>query len=350
MENKTPLHKHKYMELTNKGNLPQIIVDLVSLDLYDAGSSDISVTSLIDAPQIRYLKKTNKVQYDASDFLWTTLGSAIHGALEYAEYSQYEVKVLKQAQDIFERHKQQKVADWVEKFVNKTFSEHLDFNVVQEKRLFVEVDDWTISGKPDRIELDTKTLIDFKMTSAWVFDKPDQHDKYRKQLSIYRYMLHKEGIEIDTAKIIFIFRDWSKMAMFRSKTYPRRRVEELEIDLMSLEETEAYIKKRIFLHKQAELGNAPLCTEEEMWARDGSFKCYKKKGKVLSKKAMPKGTFKTFDEALAFKGAMKEKLMPTEDIEIKYIEPVRARCAEYCPVAKFCGQYQDFLNNMNKEK
>lgn len=349
-KNKTPLTEHKYMKLTNKTGLPDIIMKAVSLDLYDGGSSDISVTALIDSPQIRYLKKTNNVEYDGIDFLWTTMGSAIHTFLEYAEYTQYEVQALKQASDVISRHGRKDVGEWIDKFINEKFPDHINHNVVQEKRLHAEVDGWTISGKPDRVELDNKKIIDFKMTSAWIWDKTDEHDKYKYQLSIYRWLLHQYDIEIDTAEIIFIFRDWSKMTMLRSPSYPRRRVETLEIELMSLEETEAYIKNRIYLHKEAEKGHVPMCTDKEVWARGASYKCYKKKGKVVNKRAMNGGTHDTYESALAFKAKVKDKLMPNEDVEIKYNPPVRGRCESYCAVSQFCTQYKDFLDNLNNEK
>ena len=346
-EEKMPIAKSRRIELTNKNNLPDIIVKAVSLDTYDGGTSDISVTTLTDSPQVRMLKKQNKVTPDVSDLLWAVMGTAIHTMLEFAEYENYEVKTIKQASDILSRHKQQKAADWMDKFVDQTFPEHINNKVIQEKRLHIEVDGMSISGKFDRYEIKEKLLTDFKSVSAWIWLNKEEQTKYIYQLSIYAYMLRQYGFEVDKARIVFIFRDWKSIEAIRNKDYPKAMAQELEIPLMSNEETEAYIKKRVQLHKLAEQGTQVDCTDKEMWSTADSFKIYKKKKGILGKKAIPNGIHTSYESALAFKNKVQVGLL--DELVIKHIPSDRKRCSMYCSVNKFCPQYQEFINNKSKD-
>jgi len=288
-DNKTPLAKGGKLKMTNKNNLPEILVKAVSLDTY-TGFGDISVTTLIDAPRVRMLKKIHKPVSDASDFLWTTMGSAMHQVLEYAEYDQYEVKVLKQAQDVLTRHGAGNVSEWMEKFIKATFSDSINNDIIQEKRLSIEVNGWVLSGQFDLYNIGKKLLSDFKMTSAYSYMHKEFHEKYIKQLSIYAYMLREHGYEVEAAEIIFLFRDWSVSASRRSKDYPKTQALSMELELMSHEETEAFIKKRIALHQEVEeSGVMPNCTPSEMWSTTDQYKIYKKSKGVVQKRCISGG-------------------------------------------------------------
>ena len=60
--------------LTNRQNLPAPLVNAIRNDPYDAGASRISVTRLIQPPQIGYLLRGREVNEDASgsEFFSTT--------------------------------------------------------------------------------------------------------------------------------------------------------------------------------------------------------------------------------------------------------------------------------------
>lgn len=115
------------MALTNKSNLPGVIERAVANDPYES-SSDISTTRLIAPPRIRVLEKkyADQVEEDVSDLIFSLLGSSVHSIIERA------------------------VSD----------------DDIAEKRLYVDVKGWTLSGQFDLLT-STGELIDFKVTSAW---------------------------------------------------------------------------------------------------------------------------------------------------------------------------------------
>jgi len=345
-EDKKPLAPNKKLELTNKNNLPDIICKAVSLDLY-TGFGDISVTSLIDSPKVRMLKKMHKPQQDVSDFLWTTLGSAMHQVLEFAEYDQFEVKALKQAQDILSRHGSDKVADWLGKYIDAKFSDSINNDIIQEKRLSIEVNGWTVSGQFDRFNVAEKLLSDFKMTSAYSYMHKENHVKYVKQLSIYAYMLREHGFEVDLAEIIFLFRDWSQMASKRSKDYPPTQALAMPLELMSHEETEAFIKKRVAIHQEVqESGVLPDCSNNEMWTTADQYKIYKKVKGVLQKRCISGGIHSSYESALSHKSKIQPGTL--DELVIKYFPAERKRCSFYCPVKEHCDQYKKYLEMINE--
>jgi len=61
------------MNLTNKSNLPEVIMQAVQNDSYTSSESDISVTSLIKPARIRALEKQHKeyIEQDVSDLIFT---------------------------------------------------------------------------------------------------------------------------------------------------------------------------------------------------------------------------------------------------------------------------------------
>lgn len=345
-ENKIPLAPNKKMELTNKYNLPEIICKAVSNDLY-MGFGDISVTTLIDSPRVRMLKKMHKPNNDVSDFIWSSLGTSFHNLMEFAEYDQYEVKILKQAQDVLNRHGAEKVSDWMEKFIDSEFDKSINNDIIQEKRLSIEVNGWVLSGKFDRYNLKKKLLSDFKLTSTFSYEKKEHHDKYIQQLSIYAYMLREHGFEVEEAEIIFMFRDWSEAKTAFNKDYPPTQALAMPIKLMSHEETKEFIEKRIRLHQEVEESMVlPECSPKETWATTDEYKIYKKVKGKLNKKCINGGIHSSYESAMAHKS----KIEPTtlDELVVKHIPSERKRCLKYCPVKEHCDQFKKYLETINK--
>ena len=71
--------------VTNVHGLPEALVPAVTNDPY-VGGGDISVTKLIDAPQVRALtrKHHDKLVVDVSERIWALLGQGVHTVLERA--------------------------------------------------------------------------------------------------------------------------------------------------------------------------------------------------------------------------------------------------------------------------
>ncbi len=149
--------------VTNVHGLPEALVRAVANDPYSNGGADISVTTLIDAPQIRRLKKrhADAITVDVSERIWTLLGQAVHTILERAALQ----------------------------------SE----GMVAETRLFATVKGWTLSGQFDVMALETGVLSDYKVTST---AKVTDLDKWTQQLNILRWLAHQNGEAVKSLEII----------------------------------------------------------------------------------------------------------------------------------------------------
>jgi hypothetical protein len=102
-------------------------------DGYMAGQrkADISVTTLIGPPKINQLKKRHSdfIVEDASDRVWALLGQSVHKVLELAGGE----------------------------------------DEMTEKRLYKEINGWTLTGQTDLYETGNKVISDFKVTSVFSF-------------------------------------------------------------------------------------------------------------------------------------------------------------------------------------
>jgi hypothetical protein len=269
--------------ITNVHGLPQSIVAAVTADPY-VGGGDISVTKLIDAPQVRTLmaKHRDAITTDVSERIWSLLGQAVHTILERAALRQE--------------------------------------GMVAEDRLYAEIAGWQLSGQFDVMHLDTGVLSDYKVTTVY---KLQNTDGWTQQLNVLRWLAHKNGITVNTLETIAILRDWKKgEAERKPETYPQTPITRVEIPVWSLEDAEAYILDRVQLHQFAQKGGRVDCTDEERWYTGTQFALMKDGGKRA---------VKLFDER------------PTEIPEGHHVEERPGeyrRCASYCEVRAFCAQAQ----------
>lgn len=274
------------MKFTNKFNLPQHICDWLAFDEYDYTPDTISATTIIGPARAWALKRLNadKLSMDYSDLLAIRYGTAIHDSLE-------------------------KVGVYGEG----------DF---REKRFFAQKMGFTISGKPDA--LIGGVIRDNKSTSVWKIVH-GEFDDYIKQLSIYRWLLHQNGIEAaGHAFIDFFFTDWKKSDAAKGGGYPPLRYQEQRIELWSLEQTDAYLDERLSDFAFA-LGCLPECTTEELWQDPAKWAVYRKAGQAKAFRVM-----NTAEEA--------QKLADEIGGVVEY-RPAKAKRCNYCTAAPFCEQY-----------
>ena len=290
------------MKYTNKHNIPQEIINAVHNDNYSRGKATISATGLLQPPRIRLLAQEHydKLTIDVSDEIWKLLGQSVHTILERANEN---------SEDI-----------------------------ITEQRMFATVNDWTVSGQTDSIDVKSNTLKDYKVTSVWSIVSALKEGKieWEQQLNIYAY-LYKQTTErtIDQLNIIAIARDWNKNQYLRSGgDYPPSPITVLNIDLWSDEEQEAFIKQRVSIHQEAEVDylindKLPLCTDEERWRRKDTYRV-EKKGRKTAVRVLD-----TQEEADEYIGGHKDsKLLKVVEAKGECV-----RCANYCDVAEFCNQY-----------
>ena len=161
------------MRLTNKHNLPKPVVDSLTKDNYSRGSSNRSITQLIDSPRIRILRAEHDAEMteDASDKVWSVLGTAVHNMFEDA---------------VSEK-------------------EH-----ISEERLFIDHEGWELSGAIDLQETESDgsvTVSDYKCTSVWSV----LHGKaeWVNQLNAYAWLVrHVKKVPVKKCQIVAVLRDW----------------------------------------------------------------------------------------------------------------------------------------------
>jgi hypothetical protein len=279
-------------KLTNRASLPQAIVDAVSNDGYSKGDADISVTGLLKPPRVTVLeqKHEHEIVEDASDRIYSLLGQSIHTVLERA---------------------------------NRT--------AIAERRMSIQMEGWTISGGMDVYE-ENGTLLDYKMTSVWKLVKGDL-EEWTKQLNLYSVMLRHHGHKVNKLQVIAILRDWSKMEAKKDPNYPQAQVVNINIPLWTPEKAEQFMRERIILHKQARI-TLPECSSEDRWARPDVW-AVMKTGKVRAVKL-----HSSEKEANMHKGF-------DRTLSVVYRPGFNVRCESYCPVSKFCSQYQESLSSSN---
>lgn len=291
------------MKYTNKHNLPIEIIRAIKNDQYSKGESHISVTGLLQSPRIRLLNIENqdKITVDYSDEVWKILGQGIHAILERA---------------------------------NENYED-----TITEQRMFAEVNGWTISGQTDSLALDENILKDYKVTSVWTVISALSGGKkeWEEQLNCYAW-LHKKttGETIDQLNIIALARDWNKRELQRrGGDYPVSAISTIKIPVWSFKKQEQFINERVSKHQDAELifeigGDLPLCTDEERWKKDDTYRVMKKGRKT----------------AVRVLASQKEadKYLKGNDDKAFYIEHSLGECMKctgnYCGVAEFCNQYQ----------
>ena len=72
------------MIVTNVHHLPDPIFKALTHSDYSKGHSNRSVTELIDSPRVRILRRQHKdeITEDASEMLWSVLGTSVHKMFE----------------------------------------------------------------------------------------------------------------------------------------------------------------------------------------------------------------------------------------------------------------------------
>lgn len=239
------------MKIVNRNNLPESIFNFLKNDLYDgekAGES-YSATELLKPVQEIVLTRRHwpEIEIDAGDRLWSLFGQGVHAVLEKEE------------------------------------------DVEPIERIYAEINGKKISGKFDRIK--NGIIFDFKVTSAWTVVYSSRFKEWRHQLSIYRWLYWQKYQKELSSKgfIVAILRDWDQRNTESNEKYPKSPIVEIQLTLLSLNETEAMLESKLQVIEEAMNSQVlPKCSPEERW--------YNEKKKIYNK------------------------------------------CLKYCPAFKFCEQ------------
>lgn len=280
-----------------------------------------SATSLLKP--VRQLVLGTRIQaeqniIDIADLVSSRMGTAIHTAIEHAWLSESRnqaLKLLGYDDKIIQRIK-----------INPTKVKKNDIPVYMELRSFKEIEGYTISGKFDFAA--QGKVHDFKSTSVWNYMNQTNAEKYSLQGSLYR-LLNPEIITEDEMYIHYIFTDWNKGESKRNPNYPQARVLTQSIPLLSLTETEAFVKEKLALYskyKNANERDIPPCTDKELWRKPTVWKYYKNPDSVKSTK--------NFDNPI------EANVRYEQDGRIGIVKEVRGTVSacHYCPAFMICTQ------------
>ena len=274
----------------NKFNVALPLAVWLATDEYKYAkfSNEISTTTLLKSP--RYIIGTRRQMYpedweehlriptvnpdspyaqypDIQDSLASRIGTAIHSAVEHAWISNASVAL--------EQLGQAKLASKL--LVNPKPEDIKPDSVTcyMEQRLYKEIDGFTISGQFDMV-LDGN-LHDIKTTGVYSYTSGCNDEKYMLQGSIYRW-LNPELITRDFLTINFVFTNWNPLDAQTKESYPPAKCISKQFKLLSLQETEMYIRNKIkLLHKywNTPLMQIPCCTEKELFTKPSTYKYYK---------------------------------------------------------------------------
>jgi len=130
---------------------------------------------------------------------------------------------------------------------------------IREMRLEVPIDlggtKVILTGVPDEYIPAQRHLLDYKTVkyiSQYMVDVNNPKEEWASQLSCYRWMLHKKGVEIDTAEIVVVDPNQIKRVPYR---------------LWSLQDTERYIyenlERLVAVYKHGAI--PPVLPEDDQW-------------------------------------------------------------------------------------
>jgi hypothetical protein len=316
----------------NESGVPLSVAVYLATDHYDYIPNTVSATALmkpIRQQVLGYRIPAGQKQEDVTNLVKSRMGTSIHDGIERAWNGHYKEAMTKLGYP-------QKIIDRI--VVNPEGPLASDaIPVYMEKRSFREIAGVTVSGKFDFVA--EGRVEDFKSTSTYTWTKGVKDDDYQLQGSIYRW-LNPDIITQDVIAVQFFFTDWKAYEAAKNPDYPQRSVECKLIPLLSLEETEAWITKRLTSfdhHKNGDEKTLPLCTDKELWRKDDVWKVYKDPNNL--KRAMNGGSHTSAGAANVF---LQEKT-GGRGVVVKI--PGQVMACKYCQAFPICTQKDDLIAN-----
>lgn len=317
------------MKITNLTNIPMTLAVWAVNDSYDYVQDPkyFSVTSLLKPIRQIILQRRvdmDTVSTDVEDFLARAMGTSIHDSIEKAWVQNYKQCMEKLGY-------QDAIISKIR--INPENQEEGTIPIYLEKRSIKEFEGYKIGGKFDFVA--DGLLHDNKSTTTMKWLKGSSDRDYKLQGSLYRW-LNQDIIKDDFIRINFVFTDWSKLNALKDPNYPQHRAAFKDIPLLSIEETEEFLKTKLGLiskYMGTPEADLPKCSDEELWREPTKYKYF----------ANPSSTraTKNFDSyAEAYKFMMIEKQGKGC---VKTVKGSARRCA-YCSAASICSQFKEMNN------
>lgn len=297
------------------------------------GKDVISATSLLKPT--RQLVLTPRLppserQQDVSDFIASRFGHAVHDSVEHAWKNGYKKAMAKLGYP-------QKMIDKVR--INPVDTELEDgiIPVYLEQRYFrsimVDGHEIIISGKFDQII--NGQLNDTKTTSVYAYINRSKEEDYRIQMSIYRW-INPEKVTDDFGLIQHVFTDWQRSQARMNPDYPQDKLVEFKVQLLSLQDTENWIRtkiREIIANQSLDEPSIIRCTDKELWKSDPVYKYYSDPNKAAQGGRATKN-FPNYPAAAMHCNKMGKGVVVTVPGEVK--------ACGYCPAAPICSQRLEY--------
>lgn len=257
----------------NAAGIPLSLAVFLATDNYDYSEDPTSISATALLKPIRQLILSARVppeqaSVDIADMIPSRMGSAIHDAIERS-WTVNHAEALKKLGYPAGLVKRVKINPNPDELAEG------DIPVYLEQRTIKEFMGYRISGKFDFVG--EGRLEDFKSTSVFTWINHTNDDKHIRQGSIYRW-LNPKLVTSDEMSIQYIFTDWSSARARAEAKYPPKRVMERRLTLLSIPETEAFIRQKLTQlnqYRDAPEKDLPLCTDEDLWRKEPVFKYYK---------------------------------------------------------------------------
>lgn len=316
----------------NVSDVPLALAVFLASDNYDYSDdpTEISATTLLKP--LRQIILPNRVPpgdglVNLADMMASRMGNAIHDGIEKAWVNNY--RAAMEAIGL-----PQRVIDNVR--INPEPGFLIDnpdvIPIYLEQRLKRKLGKWTITGKFDFVG--EGRVQDFKSTSTFTYKKQVNADKYTQQGSIYRW-LDPKMITQDDMDIHYIFTDWKPSMAKTDPAYPPKRFHKQSFPLLSLQETESFIRRKLELIEQywgADEEDIPQCDDTELWRSEPQFKYYKNPEKT----ARSTKNFDTMQEAMI-------RLSEDGNVGIVKEVPGSVTACKYCAAFAVCSQKDQLI-------
>ena len=313
-------------KFTNKKNVPLSMAVWLAADdyAYNSDPNVISATTLLQPIRAIVLARQNKTLdkiADISDMIAARMGTAIHDSVEKAWLSPKLETILE---------KLNYTNDMIKRICVNPNPSNIASSVIPvyiEQRTTKAINGMSVTGQFDLV-IDG-VIEDIKSTSVYTYIFGSNNEKYKQQMSIYRWLFPNIIIE-DYGYVNYVFTDWAKMKARQDRGYPQDKQLQYKVKLMSIQETEDFIKSivaKIKLNLPLPQDQLPECTRDELWQRDDIFKYYKN----------PANTARSTKNYNTLAEAQQRHLDDGEVGMVKVYKGEVVRC-KYCNVVDICSQ------------
>jgi hypothetical protein len=319
----------------NVSEVPLALAVFLASDNYDYNDDPFTISATTLLKPLRQIILPTRVPpgdglVNLADMLNNRMGAAIHDSIERAWKDNYitAMQSLGLPQRVIDRVRVNPTPERMQELA----AQGVDvIPVYLEQRLKRKIGKWTVTGKFDFVG--EGKVQDFKSTSTFTYKKQVNADKYTQQGSIYRW-LDPQLITQDQMEIHYIFTDWKPAFVKTDPSYPPKRFHTQSFELMSLSETEAFIRRKIALIEQywdADEEDIPECDDSELWRSEPVFKYYKNAENAHIPGKRSTKNFDTKPEAFAY-------MAEQNNVGVVKEVPGQVTACKYCAAFAVCTQ------------